>query len=118
MPAIHVRANPHDDPAPALGAIAVAVAAAVPCEVAGVWCTFSPLGAQTVGTDPRPGEGAIVYVDVWIRPRDDDAAAARALETACRAAAAGFGVPVEDVWGTLRPVEPGMVFAGGALIGG
>ena len=35
---------------------------------------------------------------------------------ACRAAARTLDVPVEDVWGTLQRVEPGHVFAGGALV--
>jgi hypothetical protein len=115
MPVIHVRTTPTSglDAASALGGIARSVAAAVPCAVDGVWCTFVPLAAQTIGDR----EGRIVYVDVWIRPREGDApAAGRALEAACRAAATGFGVPLEDVWGTLRPVEPGRVFAGGAPV--
>ncbi|HYJ59926.1 MAG TPA: hypothetical protein VE032_00500 [Actinomycetota bacterium] len=118
MPVVHVRAAPFDrgDAATTLRAVAAAVAAAVPCEERGVWCTFATIDVQTVGADVREGEGRIAYVDVWLRPRDDDEAGARALEAACRAAAAGLGLPVEDVWGTLRPVRPGRVFAGGALV--
>ncbi len=118
MPAIHVRASETDrDAAPTvLARVAREVAAAVPCDVGGVWCTFTAVDVQTIGEEIRAEEGRIVYVDVWIRPRDDVRAAPRALEAACRAAAEGFGVPVEDVWGTLRPVEPMRVFAGGALI--
>lgn len=119
MPAIHVRSTPIDrERAPAaLTAIARAVAAAVPCEIDGVWCTFAALEAQTIGQRATEVEGRIVYVDVWMRQRDGDPPASeRALEAACAAAAAGFGVPLEDVWGTLRPVEPGRVFAGGSLV--
>jgi len=118
MPAVHVRASPsdRDHAAAALRAVAAAVAAAVPCEERGVWCTFVTIDVQTVGAQVREEEGRIVYVDIWLRPRDDEGAGARALEAACRATADGLGVPVEDVWGTLRPVHAGRVFAGGALV--
>ena len=118
MPVIHVRAAPFDrgDASAALQAIATAVADAVPCDVGDVWCTFSTVDVQSVGTETRDGVGRIVYVDLWIRPREDAAAAPRALEAACRAAAEAIGLPVEDVWGTLRPIEAGSVFAGGSLL--
>lgn len=119
MPVVHVRGTEADRPsaASALPAVAREVAAAVPCAVEGVWCTFALLDLQTVGEEPRAEAGRIVYVDVWMRARaSDDEAAGRALEAACRAVAAGFGVPLEDVWGTLRPVEAGRVFAGGAFV--
>jgi hypothetical protein len=118
MPVVHVRGSAIDRgaAAAALADIARDVAAAVPCEERGVWCTFTAADVQTIGHDVRDDAGRIVYVDVWIRPREDGAAGSRGLEAACRAAAVGFGVPVEDVWGTLRPVEPMQVFAGGALV--
>jgi hypothetical protein len=118
MPTIHVRATSTDRGAAAetLATIARDVASATGIEPGHVWCTFSAVDVQTVGTEVREGDGRIVYVDVWMRPRDDPAAMTRALEAACRAAAGGLGVPVEDVWGTLRPVEPGRVFAGGAML--
>ena len=118
MPTVHVRANEVDREAAAsaLRLIAREVAAAVPCDIGSVWCTFSSVDLQTVGDDVREGEGRIVYVDVWIRAREDGGAATRTLEVACRAAAEGCGTPVEDVWGTLRPVESRRVFAGGSLI--
>jgi phenylpyruvate tautomerase PptA (4-oxalocrotonate tautomerase family) len=118
MPVVHVRASRADaDIAEeALVRIAEAVAEATPCDLESVWCTFGAVDVETLGDRVVEDEGRIVYVDVWIRPRDDAAAAVRALEAVCRSAATGFGVPVEDVWGTLRPVEPMKVFAGGALI--
>jgi len=119
MPIVHVRANAVDrTSAPAaLAAITEAVSSAVPCAPEAVWCTFAAVDAQSIGGAARDDEGRIVYVDVWIRARtDDDGAITRALEAAAAAAATGFGVPIEDIWGTLRPVEPLRVFAGGALI--
>lgn len=119
MPVIHVRTTrlDHDRPAEILADTARAVADAVPCELDGVWSTFTPVDVQTVGAAVRGAEGRIVYVDVWIRPRsEDEGAAIRALSVACAAIASGFAVPLEDVWGTLRPVEPNRVFAGGSLI--
>lgn len=118
MPVVHVRANAVDRPSAsaALAAITEAVASAVPCAPDAVWCTFTAVETQTIGGAARDDEGRIVYVDVWIRPRADDVSITRALEAACTAAAAGLGVPVDDVWGTLRPVEPLRVFAGGSLI--
>lgn len=118
MPVVHVRASRTDGEAAeeVLVRIAEAVAEATPCDLESVWCTFVSVDAQTLGDRVVEDEGRIVYVDVWIRPRDDASAVVRALEAACRSAAAGFGLPVEDVWGTLRPVEARRVFAGGALI--
>jgi len=119
VPVVHVRGSEVDRAAAAAALVVVAheVAEAVPCDVASVWCTFTGLGVQTIGDRVMDGVGRILYVDVWIRPRPGDLRAApRALEAACGAAAAAFGVPAEDVWGTLRPVVGGRVFAGGALI--
>lgn len=118
MPVVHVRGGIRDaEQAPtALGVIARAVAQATPCDLETIWCTFTVVDAQTIGARTVGRAGRIVYVDVWMRPRADDAAATRALEAACRAAATDFEVPIEDVWGTLRPVEPLRVFAGGILI--
>jgi hypothetical protein len=121
MPVVHVRGKAEDraSAADVLAVMTEAIAIAVPCPPEHVWCTFTTIDRQTIGGAPRDGEGRIVYVDVWIHPRADDAGAAtRSLEAACRSAAAGFGVPVEDVWGTLRHVEPFRVFAGGALTDG
>src|SRR5262245_58278430 len=118
MPTVHVRANASDREAAAhtLARVTRDVAAAAGIEEGNVWCTFTAVDVQTVGGEVREDSGRIAYVDVWIRPRDDPDAMTRALEAACRAAADGLGVPVEDVWGTLRPVEPRRVFAGGGLL--
>jgi hypothetical protein len=118
MPVVHVRGGSRDlEMAPtALGQIARAVSEATPCDLETVWCTFTALDVQSMGARTVGRAGRIVYVDVWIRPRADAAAATRALEAACRAAATAFEIPVEDVWGTLRPVEPLRVFAGGGLV--
>jgi hypothetical protein len=115
---VHVRSSTDDHALveATLLRVGAEVAAAVPCEIGDVWCTWSPLGVQTVGATVPEGPG-IVYVDVWIRGRADAAATTRALEAACRASAEGLGVDLEDVWGTLRMVEPGQVFAGGSPIG-
>ena len=117
MPVVHVRAAPIDEnaSASALASIARAVAVAVPCEVGGVWTTFTPV-VQTVGEEPRPGPGRIVYVELWLRPREDPSTPIRALAAACRAAAEGFGVPLEDVWGIVRDVGAGRAMAGGAPV--
>jgi hypothetical protein len=52
---------------------------------------------------------------MWIRPRDP-AVRRQALEAACRAAARGLDVPIEDVWAALHLVEAGHVFAGGTVV--
>jgi hypothetical protein len=118
MPVIHVRGGAADraSAASVLLDVARAVAASVPCGVEGVWCTFTEVAVATLGERVVADEGRIVYVDLWMRERQDAGASGRALEAACLAVAAGFGVPTEDVWGTLRPVEPGRVFAGGAVV--
>ncbi len=120
MPAVHIRSLrlDADRAREGLPAIARAVAEATPCSVPGVWVTFQPLDVQSLGERIILEEGRIAYVDVWIREREDDPEAVqRALVAACRATAEALGIPVEDVWGTLRLVEPGRVFAGGDLIG-
>jgi hypothetical protein len=118
VPVVHVRGSSREaELAPtALGRIARDVAEATPCDLETVWCTFTALDVQSIGARTVGRAGRIVYVDVWIRPRADAAAATRALEAACRAAATVFEIPLVDVWGTLRPVEPLRVFAGGALV--
>ena len=70
VPVVLVRAAPIDEnaSASALASFARAVAVAVPCEVGGVWTTFTSV-VQTVGEEPRPGPGRIVYVELWLRPR-------------------------------------------------
>ena len=119
MPAIHVRAlAPAGGTAQvdqALAAIAVDVAAAIGGEPSGTWCTFVVVDRMSIGTRVLGGEDRIVYVDLWIRSRGAEVDRA-ALTAACRAAARTLDVPVEDVWGTLQRVEPGHVFAGGALV--
>jgi hypothetical protein len=97
--------------------IAHRVADAVPCDLDRIWCTFQQLTAETIGERAIEAEGRIVYVDLWLRERDDPTASARALVAACSAAADGFGIPQEDVWGTVRDVVAGRVFAGGDLLG-
>lgn len=119
MPAIHVRAlAPGGGTAQvdrALRAIATEVADAIGGEPSGTWCTFTALDRMAIGTEVVNGEGRIVYVDVWIRSRGA-AIDGRALTAACLAAARELEVPPEDVWGTLREVASGHVFAGGALL--
>jgi hypothetical protein len=119
MPAIHVRALPPAGGTAqvdrALHAIATDVADAVGGQPSGTWCTFTALDRMAIGTQVVSGEGRIVYVDVWIRSRGPEVDG-RALTAACLAAARELEVPPEDVWGTLREVEAGHVFAGGALI--
>ncbi|MEO8476904.1 MAG: hypothetical protein ABI572_07610 [Actinomycetota bacterium] len=119
MPAVHVRAlAPAGGAAQidrALRAIATDVAATIGGEPAGTWCTFTAVDRMSIGTDLVHGEGGIVYLDVWIRPRRDEDDG-RALVAACLAASRELEVPVEDVWGTLRTVEAGRVFAGGGLL--
>lgn len=121
MPVIHLRslAPPGGDGQvdEALRGVARAVAAALDDEPAGTWCTFTAVDRHSIGERPVLDEGRIVFLDLWLRPRGTDVDRA-ALEAACRAAAAGLGVPLEDVWATLRPVEPGRVFAGGRLVDG
>jgi hypothetical protein len=52
---------------------------------------------------------------MWMRPREP-AIRVQALEAACRAAARGLDVPIEDVWAAQHIVEAGHVFAGGTVV--
>jgi hypothetical protein len=121
MPVIHLRSlappGAEHQIDEALRGVARAVAAALDDEPAGTWCTFTAVDRQSIGERIVREDGRIVFLDLWLRPRGTDADRA-ALEAACRAAADGLSVPLEDVWATLRPVEPGRVFAGGSLIEG
>jgi hypothetical protein len=119
MPAIHVRGlAPTGGRAQVdqtLRAIATDVAAAIGGEPSGTWCSFTAVDRMSIGTRVLGGEDRIVYLDLWIRSRGAELDGG-ALTAACLAAARELEVPPEDVWGTLHRVEPGQVFAGGALI--
>jgi hypothetical protein len=119
MPAIHVRGlAPTGGRAQvdrALAAIAVDVAAAIGGEPSGTWCTFTVVDRMSLGTRVVEGDDRIVYLDLWMRSRGEPVDG-RALTAACLAVARELEVPPEDVWGTLREVAPGHVFAGGALV--
>ncbi len=119
MPVVHVRGLAPDGGAEqvdrALATVARDVAAAIDGDPSGTWCTFTALERMTIGEAAAEGEGRIVFVDLWTRSRGADTDA-DALRAACLAAAEGLDVPPADVWGTLRLVEPGQVFAGGDLI--
>lgn len=121
MPAVHIRSvappGGADRIDETLRAIAREVASVLGGDPSGTWCTFTAVDRSSIGERIVEDDGRIVFVDVWLRPRGTDVDRA-ALVAACRAAAAGMGVPIEDVWATLRPVEPGRVFAGGAVIEG
>ena len=98
-----------------MASIARAVATAIEGEPIGTWCTFAAIQHLTIGDRPIVDAGRIVFVDLWMRSRGTDRNRA-ALVAAATSVAEGFGVPVDDVWATLRPVEAGRVFAGGALV--
>lgn len=121
MPVVHVRSLDPPGGAPqvdaALAAVARAVAAVVEDEPSGTWCTFTALDRMTIGDQPVVDAGRVVYLDVWMRSRTPELERA-ALVAAAGAAAEGLGVPLEDVWATLRPVEDGRAFAGGAIVEG
>jgi hypothetical protein len=106
MPVIHLRATSRPGVAEAIRDVRTAVADVLGEDPSGTWCTFLPLEAA---------EPEIVYVDVWISSRGADVDG-RVLEAACRAAAGGLRADVADVWGTVRHVEPGRIFAGGGMI--
>lgn len=119
MPVVHVRSLACDAARAdvMLAAVVDAVAAAVPCGPADVWCTFAELGRECTGRQVRTGEGRIAYVDLHLRGRPgDDGVEGRALAAACRAVADGLEISVADVWGAVHPVRPGAVFAGGTLL--
>ncbi|MEZ5096715.1 MAG: hypothetical protein R2731_11725 [Nocardioides sp.] len=116
MPVVHIRAlrTLETDVDIVLTTTADAVARALDADPHGTWCTFAPLFGESLGTE-LVDYGGIAYVDVWLRARDE-AQERAVLVAACRAVAGALGIPVEDVWGTLRRVEPGQVFAGGGLV--
>jgi hypothetical protein len=119
MPVVHVRSilppGEEDRVDGALTEIAQAVARASGGEPSDTWCTFTRVDRMSLGERIVTGAGRIVYLDVWLRPRG--AGIERAVLTEAAAAAArGFGVPLVDVWATLRPVEDGRTFAGGEVI--
>ncbi len=119
MPVVHVRAlqplGGGEWVDRALGGIAVAVSQVLAADPGGTWCTFTALDRQSIGEGVVGLDRQIVYLDLWIRSRGPQLDG-RVLAAACDVAARELGVPPEDVWGTLRHVEPGRVFAGGGTI--
>lgn len=119
MPVLHVRAlqplGGGEQVDRALRAIAVDVSAVLDADPGGTWCTFTALDRQSIGEEVVGPDRQIVYLDLWIRSRGPELDS-RALAAACGAAARDLEVAPEDVWGTLRHVEPGRVFAGGGPI--
>lgn len=110
MPVVHIRGPVPGATADALGNVAREVAAAIPCAVGDVWCTYQQV-TTTVGTRSE----RVLYVNLLARPRDGNALQ-QGLEAAARAASMSFHVGLEDVWAYLTVLEPGQVFAGGSLI--
>jgi hypothetical protein len=121
VPVVHIRslapAGGDAEADAALASVARAVASAIGAEPAGTWCTFTAVDRMTLGERSVSDAGRIVYLDLWLRSRGAEIDRA-ALVAAARAASTGFGVPIEDVWATLRLVEPGRVMAGGQLVDG
>jgi len=119
VPAIHLRSLPPVDGDAqideTLRAIGRDVAEVLGDDPDGTWCTFTRVDRMSIGERIVEHDGRIAYLDLWIRSRGE-ATDRAALEAACRAAAKGLRLPIEDVWATLRHVEPGRVFAGGGVI--
>jgi len=119
MPVVHIRAlqplGVGDGVDDVLRGIGGDVSQVLDEDPDGTWCTFAVLDRQSIGQRVVGLDRQIVYIDVWIRSRGPELDG-RVLAAACGAAARGLGVPPEDVWGTLRHVEPGRVFAGGRSI--
>jgi len=119
MPVIHVRGLSPDGGTEqvdsALQLIAREVAAVLGEEPHSTWCTFTAVTRMSLGERVVEHADRIVYLDMWMRPRDP-AVRSQALEAACRATARGLDVPIEDVWAAQHVVEPGHVFAGGTVV--
>lgn len=119
MPVIHVRGLGPDGGTEqvdaALRLIAREVAAVLGEEPRSTWCTFTAVTRMSLGERIVEQADRIVYLDMWIRPRDP-AVRSQALEAACSAAARGLDVPIEDVWAAQHMVQAGHVFAGGTVI--
>jgi hypothetical protein len=119
MPVVHLRSlRPSGGDAQideTLRGIARDVAEVLGGDPDGTWCTFTVVNRMSIGDRIVEHDGRIVYLDLWIRSRGD-ATDRAALEAACGAAARGLEVPIEDVWATLRLVEPDRVFAGGGVV--
>jgi hypothetical protein len=101
----------------ALTSIARAVAATIGADPSGTWCTYARIDRMSLGEHPADGGGGVVFVDVWMRSRGAESDR-EALMAVTMSTAEGFGVPHEDVWATLRTVEPGRVIAGGGFVEG
>lgn len=98
-----------------LACLADDLSTACDCPSEDVWCTFAPIAHMSVGTKPVDEDGSIAYVDVLMRPRDKTTTV-RALEASGRTTARHLGIPVEDVWVRLSPMQSGEVFAGGQVL--
>jgi hypothetical protein len=96
MPVIHVRGLRPDGGTEqadaALRLIAREVAAALGEEPRSTWCTFTAVTRMSLGERIVEQADRIVYLDMWIRPRDP-AVRRQALEAACRPLLAGWTYP-------------------------
>jgi phenylpyruvate tautomerase PptA (4-oxalocrotonate tautomerase family) len=118
MPIVHVNGLDGRDVQTAnhaLQHVAAAVADAADCPIEEVWCTLRRVDAMTVGERSIEWDGRIVYVDVFLRPRGEDASK-RILERCSAAVAEAFDVPLVDVWARIVELPSGSVYAGGRLI--
>lgn len=119
MPVLHVRAsNPGDAAAvkSLMESLPAEVEAAAEIREGGVWCTYAALAAQSVGgTVTGPGHHGAAYVDIHMRPRDEEQVA-RVLRAAAECVARVLSIPVEDVWAKVSVEASGHVFAGGEVL--
>ena len=118
MPVVHVRANtPREgfEVDKALSAIATAVAEAASCAIGSVWCTFTPVAVQTIGTETATWEERILYLEILMKARGRDTRR-DVLGAVGPVAATVFDVKPENVWAHATDIASWSVFAGGRVI--
>jgi len=119
MPVVHVRGSLQPEAAEVGALVAqlpAEVEAAAGLRSGGVWCTYTPLGAQSVaGEVVREGQLGVAYVDILLRTRSDEVVQA-VLQATAEAVSRHLGVPLDDVWASVRRLDSGQVFAGGSVL--
>jgi len=91
------------------------VASAVQCSTSDVWAQFLPVSAMHIGNRPARFNGHCPVVVVRAMHECPPARIRAALTALAGGVAAALDLPVDDIWIQWDQVQPGTVFAAGAI---
>jgi hypothetical protein len=91
------------------------VAAAMKCPTSEVWAQFLPVSAMHIGNRPVRFNGHCPVVVVRTMHESPPAQVRAALTALASGIAAAMDLPVDDIWIQWQQLQPGTVFAAGAI---